>query len=262
MSLQLARERAAEARALLARDIDPRQKRKQDKLKIIENQTNTFRVTAEEWYQSKIKAGRTEKTLSKIRTYLDRDILSLLGDKSLTSISRADCAEIQERVENRGALSISRIVRQYLSEIFSYAIAKGRCENNVASELKSIALPMPDIKPYPHLLEPELPDFLKMLDRTTSGQIIHTTTRLAILRELWSETRDERFFRLLCIFHPWPEQGEIVALTGHLAEGELHSRLTFIERALGIERARNLYEQELGRAVSQAELARHLSSDG
>jgi ParB family protein of integrating conjugative element (PFGI_1 class) len=32
-------------------------------------------------------------------------------------------------------------------------------------------------------------------------------TRLAILRELWSETRDERFFRIACLFRPWPERG-------------------------------------------------------
>ena len=57
-------------------------------------------------------------------------------------------------------------------------------------------------------------------------------TRLAILRELWSETRDERFFRISCLFRPWPERGEIVALTGHLAENELRGGLTFIERAL------------------------------
>lgn len=51
-------------------------------------------------------------------------------------------------------------------------------------------------------------------------------TRLAILRELWSETRDERFFRVSCLFRPWPERGEIVALTGHLAENELRGGLT------------------------------------
>ncbi len=44
-------------------------------------------------------------------------------------------------------------------------------------------------------------------------------TRLAILRELWAETKDERFFRIPCLFRPWPERGEIIALTGHLAEG-------------------------------------------
>lgn len=87
-------------------------------------------------------------------------------------------------------------------------------------------------------------------------------TRLAVLRELWSETRDERFFRISCLFRPWPERGEIVALTGHLVENELHGGLSFIERALGVEKLRELYEQEDGKPVSQSELARRLRADG
>jgi len=87
-------------------------------------------------------------------------------------------------------------------------------------------------------------------------------TRLAILRELWSETKEEQFFRIYCLFRPWPERGEIIALTGHLAENELHGSLTFIERALGVEKARELYELESGKSLSQSELARRLSADG
>ncbi|HMN22369.1 MAG TPA: ParB family protein [Ottowia sp.] len=87
-------------------------------------------------------------------------------------------------------------------------------------------------------------------------------TRLAILRELWAETKDERFFRIACQFRPWPERGELVLLTGHLAENELRGGLTFIERALGVEKAREFYEQETGQALSQSELARRLSADG
>lgn len=87
-------------------------------------------------------------------------------------------------------------------------------------------------------------------------------TRLAILRELWSETKDERFFRIPCLFRPWPERGEIIALTGHLAENELHGGLSFIERALGVEKARELYEQESSQTLTQSELARRLSADG
>ena len=87
-------------------------------------------------------------------------------------------------------------------------------------------------------------------------------TRLAILRELWAETKQERFFRISCLFRPWPERGEIAALTGHLAENELRGGLTFIERALGVEKARRLYEQEAGSKLSQSELARRLTADG
>ncbi|TEO18993.1 hypothetical protein IPC129_02235 [Pseudomonas aeruginosa] len=87
-------------------------------------------------------------------------------------------------------------------------------------------------------------------------------TRLAILRELWSETKDERYFRISCLFRPWPARGEIVALTGHLAENELRGGLTFIERALGVEKAREFYELESGATLSQSELARRLGADG
>lgn len=87
-------------------------------------------------------------------------------------------------------------------------------------------------------------------------------TRLAVLWELWEETQDERFFRIPCLFRPWPPRGEIIALTGHLAESELHSRLTFIERALSVERSRELYEQEFERTLSQSELARLLCAEG
>ncbi|MDF8361358.1 ParB family protein [Achromobacter anxifer] len=87
-------------------------------------------------------------------------------------------------------------------------------------------------------------------------------TRLAILRELWAETRDERFFRISCLFRPWPSRGEVVMLTGHLAENELRGGLTFIERALGVEKAREFYEQEAGTSLSQSELARRLAADG
>lgn len=87
-------------------------------------------------------------------------------------------------------------------------------------------------------------------------------TRLAILNELWRETRDEQFLRIQCLFRPWPERGDIVALTGHLAENDMHGELTFVERALSIERAKALYEQEAGEPISQRELARRLAADG
>ncbi|WP_426780905.1 ParB family protein [Pseudomonas syringae] len=88
-------------------------------------------------------------------------------------------------------------------------------------------------------------------------------TRLSILRELYSETGDERFYRISVLFRPWDgERGEIIALTGHLAENDLRGNLMFIERAVGIENARTIYEQEIGEPISQRELARKLKADG
>ncbi|TNF83463.1 chromosome partitioning protein ParB [Pseudomonas sp. ICMP22404] len=84
-------------------------------------------------------------------------------------------------------------------------------------------------------------------------------TRLAILGELWQETRDERFFRIHCLFRPWTN--EVTALLGHLAESDLHGQLTFIERALAVAKLKTMLEPD-GTALSQRELARRLGAGG
>lgn len=84
-------------------------------------------------------------------------------------------------------------------------------------------------------------------------------TRLAILGELWQETRDERFFRIHCLFRPW--SNEITTLLGHLAESDLHGQLTFIERALAVAKLKTMLESD-GSTLSQRELARRLAAGG
>ncbi|UOF21385.1 ParB family protein [Pseudomonas syringae] len=100
------------------------------------------------------------------------------------------------------------------------------------------------------------------------GEIKYTinnggNTRLQILRELYSETGEDRFYRHNVLFRPWDSaRGEIIALTGHLSENDLRGSLMFIERAVGIENARAIYEKEAGESISQRELVRRLSADG
>ena len=85
-------------------------------------------------------------------------------------------------------------------------------------------------------------------------------TRLAILNELYAETKEDRFFRIHCLFRPW--QSEANALIGHLAENELHGALTFIERAQGVAQMKALYEAELSEELSLRRLSERLRADG
>lgn len=84
-------------------------------------------------------------------------------------------------------------------------------------------------------------------------------TRLAILNELWQETRDERFFRIHCLFRPWTD--ETSPLIGHLAESDLHGPLSFIERALAVAKLKSLLESQ-GPELSQRDLSRRLTGSG
>lgn len=84
-------------------------------------------------------------------------------------------------------------------------------------------------------------------------------TRLSILGELWQETREERFFHVHCLFHPW--ESESHALIGHLAESDLHGQLTFIERSLAVAKLKDML-QEPDVLLSQRELSTRLSKGG
>ncbi|MBV4413499.1 ParB N-terminal domain-containing protein [Enterobacteriaceae bacterium YMB-R22] len=85
-------------------------------------------------------------------------------------------------------------------------------------------------------------------------------TRYSILSELWEETQDERFRRIQCIFKPWP--GRLKCVIGHLAENDVRGDLLFIERALGIAKAKAIYQEETGKTVSQRELELFLRKEG
>ncbi|HGE6737147.1 TPA: ParB family protein [Serratia marcescens] len=85
-------------------------------------------------------------------------------------------------------------------------------------------------------------------------------TRYAILSELWQETGDERFYRFSCVFKPWP--GRLSCVIGHLAENEVRGDLSFIEKAIGIRQAREIYEAQLGKSVTLRELSVLLGEEG
>lgn len=152
-----------------------------------------FRDIGEQWYERKEISGRSSETMTQYRTYLDKDIYPVIGDKPLETITRADCAKIQSEIEKRGSLVIAGKVRRWLRQIFSQAIALGQCENNPASELNRIAQEGHEEKQYPHLMEDELPAFLKALDKSKSTRrtlimvwlVLRTACRPGMAR--WAE---------------------------------------------------------------------------
>ncbi|EIW8458065.1 ParB family protein [Salmonella enterica subsp. enterica serovar Reading] len=85
-------------------------------------------------------------------------------------------------------------------------------------------------------------------------------TRHAVLRELYEETQDARFYRFHVLFKPWP--GRLKCLVGHLAENDVRGDLTFIDRALGVRKARCIHEETLGRSVTLRELSELLKLEG
>lgn len=72
-------------------------------------------------------------------------------------------------------------MRVWVNQIFGLAIGKGMTENNPASNLIDIAEKAPEESQYPHLLESELPEFLRAMGESRSGTIVRTAAWLTLL---------------------------------------------------------------------------------
>lgn len=157
---------------------------------------HTFKEAAEEWLERKRREGRVAGTLRQMRLYLDKDVLPLIGDKGLDQVTRADCAKVQARLESREAYVMAGKVSRWIKQIYSLAIGQGKCDLNPASELRQIAVAGPKEEQHPHLLEPELPAFLRALRQSNAKYnslvlvrlVLYTACRPGMARlSEWSE---------------------------------------------------------------------------
>lgn len=73
-------------------------------------------------------------------------------------------------------------------------------------------------------------------------------TRLRALRELWAETRDPRFHRLVVLLRSWRSESHV--LTSHLIENEQRGEMTFWDKACGIVALKARLEAEQDRSLS------------
>lgn len=185
ISARRARDKADEAQALLDQGTDPANQKQVARKAVEAASSTTFRAVANAWLEKKEKDGRADSTLDKIRTYLDKDLFPAIGDMQVSEVTRRHCADLQASIEARGAFNVAKKTRGWLKEIFSQAIAKGMMEYNPASELLVIAAEAPPTQQYPHLIEEELPDFMRAMRKTTSRLAARTAAWLTI----WTASR-------------------------------------------------------------------------
>ncbi len=179
VSLREARALRDEARALVAKGINPKIDRKQ-KLRAVRFATeNSFKVVYLQWLghrKLELKEGR-QSTLSQIQRIFDKDVLPALGSVSIFDICRPDLLDVLASIEQRRAFTTAEKVRTWLRQLFRFAMVKvAGLESNPASDLDVVAVPKPPVVNNPFLRLPELPNLLNKL-RSYRGRI---TTQLGI----------------------------------------------------------------------------------
>ncbi|HCF1525187.1 tyrosine-type recombinase/integrase [Pseudomonas aeruginosa] len=179
ISLREARELRDEARALLAKGINPKIDRKQKFRAACLAAEHSFKSVYLQWLAHRkleLKEGR-QSTLSQIQRIFDKNVLPTLGSMSIYNVRRADLLEVIARVERRKAFTTAEKVRTWFRQLFRYALVKVEgLEGNPASDLDAVAVPVPPVVNNPFLRLEELPDLLRKL-RRYDGKV---TTQLGI----------------------------------------------------------------------------------
>jgi integrase len=170
---------AREARLALARQlregVDPSEARKDAKAAKVEAAANSFGGVADEWFAKKLREGKSEATLTKLRWLVDFARPDL-GRRPVSTIRPKDVLPILQAIERRGRRETARRLRATLGEIFRFAVATGRAEDDPTAALRG-AIAAPVVTPRAAIVKPaEFGALLRAVD-DYQGQ---PETRLAL----------------------------------------------------------------------------------
>lgn len=144
LSLRDARVLRDEARALVAKEINPHRDRKQKRAAVRLADENTFKAVFVKWLAHRgltYEEGR-QTTQSMIPRIFDNDVLPMLGHRSIYEVKRIDLLEVIGNIKRRKALSVAEKVRGWFNQMFRYAlVVVPGLEQNPASDLDVVALP-------------------------------------------------------------------------------------------------------------------------
>ncbi|WP_220720647.1 integrase domain-containing protein [Agarivorans litoreus] len=194
ISLQEARRLRDEAKALLAKGIDPKEakneKVKEQKL----TESNTLYSVAKSWLEVKKSKVTADYALDIWRS-LELHILPILGARPISSIRAPETIDVIKAIAARGNFETVRRVIQRLNEIMTYAVNTGVIESNRLTGIKA-AFETPSKKHMPSIRPEELPELMLELSRAQISFItrcviewqLHTMTRPSeSTGAMWSE---------------------------------------------------------------------------
>lgn len=140
VSLADARQKQLEARALIKQGKDPSLQKQIDKLTAQKNAQNSFERVAREWVE-KFQATRTEGTNQRNLRMLELHAFPWIGNRPISEIRPVELLAVLQKCEQRGTLEVAHRLRSLCSAVFCFGVATGRCEHDIANDLKGALTP-------------------------------------------------------------------------------------------------------------------------
>ncbi len=188
VTLAQARLRRAEAKLALARGEDPGPR--------AASPVTRFEAAARAWHGNRasgLEPGHAARILSR----LERDVFPSLGQRDLKDITAGDVLTMLRAVEARGALDVSRRLRQHVSQVYLFAIPQGWATHDPAAGLATLLRPKPRVRHMARVGAGELPALVRAIDAYDGDENPRrrAVTRDALLFTLltWARTNETRY---------------------------------------------------------------------
>ncbi len=196
MSLAGAREKRDAARKQRNSGTDPAQAKRIDKINKATANANTFEAVAREWHANKLDSWQ-ERTAANILHRLEQDIFPLLGMHPIASIKAPVVLDVLRQIEKRGALDMAKRQGQVCSQIFRYAIASGKADNDPLPSLRG-ALKPSNNEHHAAITPDELPEFLRVFEKNEARMFVPTRVLMRLMMLTFVRTSE-------LIETPWSE---------------------------------------------------------
>jgi integrase len=188
VSLAAARLRRAEAKIALAQGRDPGGKAAPDPI-------TTFEAAARAWHANR-EASLDPSHAARLLTRLERDAFPAFGGRDLRMITSVDVLAMVRTVEARGALDVSRRLKQHVSQIYRFAIPQGWADTDPAAHLSDLLKPKPRTRHMARIGTDELPELVRAIDSYDGEENPkrRAVTRAALMFTLltWARTNETR----------------------------------------------------------------------
>lgn len=174
VSLREARQALYEARSKIDGGFDPIALRRESAVKQAIIEATTFGLIGDEWIGKMVEKGAAEQTVAKNRWLLS--LATAIYNRPISEIRPPELLAVLRRVEGTGRLETARRLRSVFSQVFRYAIATGRADDDPAIHLQG-ALTPPKVT---HRAAPLTPDRIGALMRGIDSFAGHPVIKAAM----------------------------------------------------------------------------------
>ncbi|EJC8212926.1 MULTISPECIES: tyrosine-type recombinase/integrase [Enterobacteriaceae] len=176
VSLAEARRRREEARQLIAKNVDPGEKRKKEKIE--EKGLLIFETVARDWHSSNRTWSDSHRTT--VLNSLITHVFPVIGKRNITELKTRDLLVPLKKAEETGHLELAARLQQRITAIMRYAVHNALIDQNPAYDLAG-AVTTAKSNHRPALPLEQLPELLKRIDAYKGKGITQIAVQLTLL---------------------------------------------------------------------------------